>query len=127
MVCGITTGICQSTTTIPDNDLQNAIKWIEQGKIDAQLVRLLQQKNDSLDKRISILEANIQFFKANDSIQSKITGTYEAELKNTREQRDIAVAAMKKINRKLRRQKFKTVLVGVFAAAATYGVMELIK
>lgn len=121
MNCVSITANCQSTT-ITDNDLQNAVKWIEQGKVDAQLVQLLTQKTDSLSKRITILQSVIQDYKAKDSIQEKITGTYEAELINTREQRDIAVKAMTKLNRKLKWQRFKTVAVGLGSAAVTAAV-----
>jgi len=113
---------CQSTTTINDEWLQNAVKWIEQGKVDAQLVQLLTQKNDSLSKRISILQSIIQDYKESESIQVEITRTYENELKNTREQRDIAVKAMKKLDKKLRWQKAKVILVGVGSAAATAAI-----
>ena len=117
---------CQNTTTINDEYLQNAIKWIERGKVDAQLVTLLTQKTDSLTKRISILQSITQDYKDKDLIQDKIITTYEEELKNTREQRDIATKTMTKINRKLRWQKFKTVIVGVGSAAATAAVFVYI-
>jgi len=122
MICVAITANCQNTTIIPDSDLQNAIKWIEQGKVDAQLVQVLTQKTDSLSKRIVILQSIVQDYKDKDSIQEKITNSYENELKNTREQRDIAVKAMTKINRKLKWQKFKTVIVGVGSAAATAAI-----
>jgi len=121
MIFGTISANCQSTT-ITDADLQNAVKWIEQGKVDAQLVQLLTQKNDSLSKRISILQSIIQDYKDTESIQVEITRTYENELKNTREQRDIAVKAMKKLDKKLRWQKAKVVLVGVGSAAATAAI-----
>lgn len=121
MIFGTISANCQSTT-ITDTDLQNAVKWIEQGKVDAQLVQLLTQKNDSLSKRIAILQSIIQDYKDTESIQEEISRTYENELKNTREQRDIAVKAMKKLNKKLSWQKAKVVLVGVGSAAATAAI-----
>lgn len=117
---------CQNTTTINDADLQNAIKWIEQGKVDAQLVVLLSQKVDSLNKRISILQSISVDHKEKDSIQEKIVTTYEQELKNTREQLAIAVAGMKKLNKKLRRQRFKNIVIGVGSAGATAAVFILL-
>lgn len=117
---------CQSTTII-DTDLQNAIKWVERGKVDAQLSQLLSQKVDSLSKRISILQDIVLDYKAKDSIQNKITVTYEKELKNTQEQRDIAIAAATKINRKFKWQKFKTLIIGISSAAITAAVFIVIK
>jgi len=121
MNCVSISANCQSTTII-DTDLQNAIKWIEQGKVDAQLVQALTQKNDSLSKRIVILQGQIKDYKDNAAIDQKIIRTHENELKNTQEQRDIAVKAMKKLDRKLRWQKAKVILVGVGSAAATAAV-----
>ncbi len=122
MSCVTTTVICQNITTIPDSDLQNGAKWIEQGKIDAQLVKLLTQKTDSLNKRIDLLQGIIKDYKDKDEINTKIAGTYEEELKNTREQLDIAMTTMKKLDRKLRRQRLKTLFVAVGSAAATAAV-----
>lgn len=121
MICGTTIAKSQSTT-ITDTDLQNAAKWVERGQVDAKLVQLLTQKTDSLSKRITILQGIVQDYKDKDLIQDRIATNYEAELTNTRQQRDIAVKAMTKINRKLKWQKAKVVLVGVGSAAVTAAV-----
>lgn len=125
MSCVTTTSLCQSTTIIADADLQNGIKWIERGKIDAQLVVVLQQKVDSLNKRIGILEGIALEHKTKDVIQDSITKTYEVELQNTRLQRDEAMKGAKKIDKLLRRQKRKTVLVGFGTAAVAVGAYFL--
>lgn len=125
MIFATTTSICQSTTTIKDDVLQNGIKWIERGKIDAQLVIVLQQKVDSLNKRIGILEGISLEHKSKDLIQDSIMNTYEAELKNTRLQRDEAMKAAKTIDKKLRRQKRKTAFVGIGTAVVAVGAYFL--
>ena len=125
MLSGTISANCQATTIIEDKWLQNAIKWIEQGKVDAQLVTVLTQKNDSLLKRIDILENMVRLHKEKDTAQVQVTGTYENELKNTREQLTVATAAMKKINKLLKRQKRKTVFVGIGTAAVAVGAYFL--
>jgi hypothetical protein len=126
MSCVTITANCQNTTTINDEYLQNAIKWIEQGKIDAQLVVLLTQKVDSLNKRIGILQSISADHKEKDAIQEKIASTYEEELKNTREQLSIAMAGMKKLDKKLRRQRLKNIIIGVGSAGATAAIFILL-
>lgn len=125
MNCISITSHCQSTTTIEDRYLQNGIKYIEKGKYDAQLVVVLTGKVDSLNKRIGFLEAARDEYKRNDLRQDSIMRTYEVELQNTRLQRDEALKGAKAIDRKLRRQRRKTVLVGIGTAGVATAVYFL--
>ena len=120
MICVSTSAICQSnqTTTIENEWLRNAAKLIEKGKVDAERIKLLNEKISLLEQRIAIKDSMIRVSVLKDTIDSKVIETYKAEVQNLKDQRDIAVSEMKKQNKALRRQKRKTVLVGIGTAGS---------
>lgn len=122
MSCVTISVTCQTkqTTTIDNDWLRNAVKLIEKGKIDAQRVVLL---ND----RIVILESIIKAHTEKDTAMARVIETYQEELRNLTDQRDIAVKEMKDQNKKFRRQKRKTVLATIGAAGVTAAVFILLK
>lgn len=109
---------CQSNqTTIIENEwLRNAAKLIEKGKVDAERVKLLTEKISLLNERIAIKDSIISNHTVKDTAQARVVETYKAELENLKSQRDIAVKEMKQQNKMLRRQKRKTVFVGLGTA-----------
>lgn len=109
---------CQSNqTTIIENEwLRNAAKLIEKGKVDAERVKLLTEKISLLNERIAIKDSIISNHTVKDTAQARVIETYKAELENLKSQRDIAVKEMKQQNKMLRRQKRKTVFVGLGTA-----------
>lgn len=128
MSCVSISATCQSnqTTTIDNAWLRNAAKLIEKGKVDAERVKLLSEKIDLLNQRISIKDSIIAVHTVKDTIQVAIINTYKAEKDNLLQQRDIAVAEMKKQNKQYRRQKRKTLFAGVGSAAVTAAVFLII-
>jgi len=110
----------QQTTNIENEWLRNAVKLIEKGKIDAQRVVLL---ND----RIAILESIIKAHSEKDTAVAKVIETYQDELINLTNQRDIAVKEMKAQNKKYRRQKRKTVFATIGAAGVTAAIFIFLK
>lgn len=110
----------QQTTTIENEWLRNAVKLIEKGKIDAQRVVLL---ND----RIAILESIIKAHSEKDTAVARVIETYQDELINLTNQRDIAVKEMKAQNKKYRRQKRKTVFATIGAAGVTAAIFIFLK
>lgn len=128
--CCSISGICQNfpitttepSTLVPDSWLQNALKWIEKGKVDAELIKLMNEKIDLLTYRISLKDSLINICGQKDETNEKIKATYQSELKNLLEQRDLAVAEMKKQNKQYRRQKRKTLFVGIGGVVATSAV-----
>ena len=109
---------CQSNqTTIIENEwLRNAAKLIEKGKVDAERVKLLTEKISLLNERIAIKDSIISNHTVKDTAQARVIETYKAEMENLKSQRDIAVKEMKQQNKMLRRQKRKTVFVGLGTA-----------
>lgn len=108
-------------TTIIENDwLRNAVKLIEKGKIDAERVVILNQ-------RIAILDGIIKAHTEKDTAVARVIETYQDELVNLTEQRDMAVKEMKAQNKKFRRQKRKTVFATIGAAGVTAAVFLFIK
>ena len=118
MICGSISATCQGNqTTIIENEwLRNAAKLIEKGKVDAERVKLLTEKISLLNERIAIKDSIISNHTAKDTAQARVIETYKAELENLKSQRDIAVKEMKQQNKMLRRQKRKTVFVGLGTA-----------
>jgi CRISPR/Cas system CMR subunit Cmr6 (Cas7 group RAMP superfamily) len=118
MICVSISAICQSnqTTTIENEWLRNAAKLIEKGKVDAERIKLLNEKISLLEQRIAIKDSMIRVSVLKDTVNSKVIETYKSEVQNLKEQRDIAVSEMKKQNKALRRQKRKTVFVGIGTA-----------
>lgn len=127
MICGSISATCQSNqTTIIENEwLRNAAKLIEKGKVDAERVKLLNEKIDLLNQRIAIKDSIISNHTVKDTAQVRVVESYKDEVKNLIEQRDIAVKEMKKQNKMFRRQKRKTVLVGIGTAAVAVGAYFL--
>lgn len=130
-ICGICQGFPTTTTEpatlVPDSWLKNALKWIEKGKRDAEMVKLQNEKIDLLSYRIELKDSLIAISKGKDSVNAKIQKTYQDENNNLKEQRDIAVAEMKKQNNKLRRQKTKTFIAGAAGVLITTAVFIVIK
>lgn len=118
MISGSFSAHCQSNqTTIMDNEwLRNAAKLIEKGKVDAERVKLLQEKVSLLDQRIAIKDSMILQHSLKDTLQARVVETYRSEVENLKVQRDLAVKEMKQQNKMLRRQKRKTVFVGLGTA-----------
>lgn len=121
MSCGITSATCQSNpTTIIENEwLRNAAKLIEKGKVDAARVILYKEISDTLNSRITGLLAVIKLISERDTAQMQVTESYRAEIKILESQKDMLTREMKRQNKLYRRQKFKTLFVGVGAAGIT--------
>jgi len=122
MSCVSISAISQTKpTTIIENDwLRNAVKLIEKGKIDAERVTILNQ-------RIAILDGIIKAHTEKDTAVAKVIETYQDELINLTNQRDIAVKEMKAQNKKYRRQKRKTVFATIGAAGVTAAIFIFLK
>jgi len=122
MSCVSISAISQTKpTTIIENDwLRNAVKLIEKGKIDAERVTILNQ-------RIAILDGIIKAHTEKDTAVAKVIETYQEELINLTNQRDIAVKEMKAQNKKFRRQKRKTVFATIGAAGVTAAIFIFLK
>ena len=122
MSCVSISAISQTKpTTIIENDwLRNAVKLIEKGKIDAERVTILNQ-------RIAILDGIIKAHTEKDTAVAKVIETYQDELINLTNQRDIAVKEMKAQNKKFRRQKRKTVFATIGAAGVTAAIFIFLK
>jgi len=122
MSCVSISAISQTKqTTIIENDwLRNAIKLIEKGKIDAERVSILNQ-------RIAILDGIIKAHTEKDTAVARVIETYQDELINLTNQRDIAVKEMKAQNKKFRRQKRKTVFATIGAAGVTAAIFIFLK
>ena len=118
MSCVSISAACQANqTTIIENEwLRNAAKLIEKGKVDAERVKLLQEKVSLLDQRIAIKDSMIMQHSLKDTLQAWVVETYRSEVENLKVQRDLAVKEMKQQNKMLRRQKRKTVFVGLGTA-----------
>lgn len=132
MIClSISTSSLYSQTTnteatlVPNAKLRDAAKLIERGKICEEQVKLLSAKIDLLDMRINIKDSIIRAHDQKDTVQTGVVETYKAELENLKGQRDIAVKEMKYQNKRLRRQKRKTVFVGIGTAAVAIGAYFL--
>jgi hypothetical protein len=122
MSCVSISAISQTKqTTIIENDwLRNAVKLIEKGKIDAERVSILNQ-------RIAILDGIIKAHTEKDTAVARVIETYQDELINLTNQRDIAVKEMKAQNKKFRRQKRKTVFATIGAAGVTAAIFIFLK
>lgn len=112
-------------TLVPNEKLRDAAKLIEKGKICEEQVKLLNAKIDLLDMRINIKDSIIRAHDLKDTAQARVVETYKEELENLKGQRDIAVKEMKAQNKQYRRQKRKTVFVGIGTAAVAIGAYFL--
>ena len=84
---------------------------IELGKIDRELVKAYKVQVEFLNQRIAAKDSTIANYIAADTVGARILQSYKDEVENLKAQRDIAVKAMNQQNKRLRRQKRKTVFV----------------
>jgi len=114
-------------TPIKNSKLQAAAKLIEVGKINAQLVVLLNQKVDSLNQRIGFLQAAIKGYAEKDTAVQHVIDTYKTEVANLISQRDMATKEMNTQNKLYRRQKRKTVFTTLASAGITSAIFLYLK
>lgn len=116
---------CQSQTTtdgstlVPNKKLKDAARLIEIGKIDAENLKEHKRLVDTLNNRITWLQGIIKDMVIRDTANAKIIQSYQAEVNNLVQQRDMAMAETKKQNKYFRRQKRKTVFIAVAGPALT--------
>lgn len=129
LICSsiLTSSLHSQTTSISNDKLRDAAKLIEKGKIDAERVKLLNDKIVFLNQRIAFKDSIIANHDAKDVAQAAIIETYKAEVKNLTEQRDIAAVEVKKQNKKFRNQKRKTVFIAIAGPAVTAALFILLK
>lgn len=121
MSCVTISAVCQSNpTTIIENEwLRNAAKLIEKGKLDAERVVLYKQITDTLNSRISGLLAVLKLISERDTAQARIIESFRREIDILKSQKEVLEKEMKHQNKLYRRQKLKTLFVGVGAAGVT--------
>lgn len=118
---------CKSQTIIDNSKLRDAAKLIEIGKIDREKVILYKEQVQFLNERIALKDSIINAYVSRDTIGSRIINSYKTEVANLIEQRDVAIKAMNRQNKLLRRQKRKTVFVTLAAPAITAAAFIYLK
>jgi hypothetical protein len=110
-----------SCTCIENAKLRLAALRIEAGKRDSILLEICKEDNLYFKARIEVKDTKIMELQGKVADYKHLENSYQLEVKNLEQQKDIAVQGMEKLNRRLKGQKRLTVF-GVLSAAVITSV-----
>lgn len=120
---------CQNrkdSSVIGNKDLRKAAILIEQGKACITEVRLYQNENNLLYQRINLKDSTIKRNDLERTYKDLQISNYKLEVSNLEEQGKIKSDGIKVLEKEVKRQKRKTVFVGVAGTLASLGLFYLL-
>lgn len=111
-----------SVTCLPNYQLRQAMKLIDQGKLDREELAIVRGNVSLMGFRLSLKDSTISALNWKDSMNSKIQLNYESRITNKDQQLVVKDQIISDWNKKYKRQKARTrlaVIGGLLAVAAT--------
>lgn len=111
-----------SVTCLPNYQLRQAMKLIDQGKLDREELAIVRGNVSLMGFRLSLKDSTISALNWKDSMNSKIQLNYESRITNKDQQLVVKDQIISDWNKKYKRQKARTrlaVIGGFLAVAAT--------
>lgn len=102
-----------SVTCLPNEQLKIAIKLIERGKTDSMRVELLTRNIDILNARINSRDSAILQYEKREISFSLLMANYDKQILNYQKNDTLSTTWVAQLQKDLRRQRTRTVVVGV--------------
>lgn len=116
----------QDSSVIANKDLRKAAVLIEQGKSCLVELNLQRRQNDLLQQRVDVKDSIISHHvKTEDNLNQQIKN-YDLMNENYKEQITLRDAGIKQLEKSLKRQKTKTVFVGIAGTMSSLGLFYLL-
>jgi hypothetical protein len=114
------------TTCLPNAQLKLALKKIEKGKLDAAELKLQQEQNLLLEKRLFVKDSIIGLRQQQVNSYMQLVKNHESESATYREEAQAREESIKRLQAGLRKERSKTVMATISGILSTTTLVYLL-